>query len=62
MVPAETVVPTDFSTGRGSPVSIDSLTELSPSTTSPSAGILPPGKILIRSLCCNSATGNSQSD
>ena len=43
IVAAYTLSPTDFSEGTLSPVSADSLTALSPSTTTPSTGILSPG-------------------
>ncbi len=40
---ATTLDPTDFSTGKLSPVNMDSSTLLDPSITSPSTGILAPG-------------------
>ena len=43
-VPPVTRSPAVFSTGTGSPVSIDSSTALRPSTTVPSTGILSPGR------------------
>ena len=43
-VPPLTRAPTLFSTGIGSPVSIDSSTALFPSTTTPSTGIFSPGR------------------
>ena len=41
--------PAVFSNGSGSPVTIDSSTELSPSITLPSTGIFSPGRIRSRS-------------
>ena len=48
-------------TGIDSPVTIDSSTELSPSTTSASTGIFAPGRIRSRSPTCTSAVGTSSS-
>ena len=49
MVPPVTGSPAFFSTGTGSPVIIDSSTELDPSTTMPSTGIFSPGRTRSRS-------------
>ena len=43
-VPATTLSPARFSTGNGSPVSMDSSTVLAPSSTTPSTGIFSPGR------------------
>ena len=43
-VPATTCSPTPRRTGRDSPVTIDSFISAAPSTISPSAGTLPPGR------------------
>ena len=43
-VPPITASPTRFSTGIGSPVIIDSSTELPPSVRRPSTGIFSPGR------------------
>ena len=43
-----TLAPGSFSTGTGSPVIIDSSTELWPSTTTPSTGTFSPGRIRSR--------------
>ena len=48
-VPPMTGSPGSFSTGMGSPVSIDSSTVLRPSSTTPSTGILSPGRTRSRS-------------
>src|SRR5213593_4269458 len=48
-VPAITVAPTGFGTGRDSPVIIDSFTSLEPSRTTPSAGMPAPGRTSTRS-------------
>ena len=56
-VPAMTFAPTAFSTGRDSPVIIDSLTAVAPSTTSPSAGTRAPGRTRTRSPSRSSETG-----
>ena len=50
-----------FSTGIGSPVSIDSSTVLRPSSTSPSTGILSPGRTRRRSPTCTCSSGTSSS-
>ena len=49
IVPPVTRAPVSFSTGMGSPVTIDSSTELRPSTTTPSTGIFSPGRTRSRS-------------
>jgi hypothetical protein len=48
-------------TGSDSPVTIDSSTELSPSTTSASTGTFAPGRISSRSPTCTSDVGTSSS-
>ena len=48
-VPPVTRSPALFSTGMGSPVTIDSSTELVPSSTLPSTGIFSPGRTRRRS-------------
>jgi hypothetical protein len=53
--------PTDFSTGTDSPVSIDSSTADPPSITSPSTGIVSPGRTRKTSSTTTSATGTSTS-
>ena len=58
-VPAITLSPTFFSTGRDSPVIMDSLTLLWPSRTSPSAGTLAPGRIRTRSPSARAAIATS---
>ena len=60
-VPSETREPASFSTGSGSPVSIDSSTELHPSEIVPSAGIFPPGRMRTTSPALSSATAISRS-
>ena len=57
IVPCETFSPTLFSTGMLSPVSADSFTELNPSTTLPSAGIVSPGRTMNTSPTFISSTG-----
>ena len=57
VVPAETVAPTRFCTGRLSPLSIDSSTEEAPSTTTPSAGTRPPGFTTRTSPIATSSSG-----
>ena len=49
---ADTVAPGAFSTGRLSPVSIDSSTADAPSTTTPSTGMRSPGRTRSRSPTC----------
>ena len=56
-----TVSPGFFATGMDSPVSIDSSTCDSPSSTSPSTGILLPGRITTTSSFATSAVGISRS-
>ncbi len=53
--------PAVFSTGMLSPVSIDSSTALSPSTTSPSTGTFSPGRTRTRSPTATSSTGTRTS-
>ena len=48
-VPATTWSPTPRRTGTDSPVTIDSLISAAPSTISPSAGTLPPGRTITTS-------------
>ena len=60
-VPAETRDPVCFSSGSGSPVSIDSSTELHPSVIVPSAGIFSPGRMRSRSPGRSVATETSRS-
>ena len=60
-VPAEMCEPDCFSTGSGSPLSIDSSTELHPSVRVPSAGIFPPRRTRTRSPGWRSETGTSRS-
>src|SRR6476619_2103714 len=48
-VPATTSSPTPRRTGTDSPVTIDSLISAAPSTISPSAGTLPPGRTITTS-------------
>ena len=59
IVPAMTLAPTLFSTGRDSPVIIDSLISLCPSRTTPSAGTLSPGRTSSRSPSRSAAAGTS---
>ena len=61
IVPPITRLPTSFSTGRDSPVTIDSSTELLPSTTSPSTGTRSPGRTRKRSPGTTWSTGMSSS-
>ena len=53
--------PTAFSTGTGSPVSIDSSIDEWPSTTTPSTGALSPGRIRRRSPTLTLSSGISSS-
>ena len=53
--------PGDLPTGRLSPVTIDSSTSEMPSSTVPSTGTLPPGRISTRSPTTTSAVGISTS-
>ena len=63
MVPAATVSPVAFSTGIGSPVSMDSSIAVCPSTTSPSTGIFSPGRTRTTSFSrtCSIAISSSLS-
>ena len=56
-VPPVTASPSVFSTGTGSPVSMDSSTALRPSITVPSMGILSPGRTRKMSPTLTSASG-----
>ena len=58
MVPPLTRSPSVFSTGIGSPVSIDSSTVLRPSSTTPSTGILSPGRTRSRSPTATSSSAD----
>ena len=58
-VPAITLSPGFLSTGRDSPVIIASFTALLPSRTTPSAGMLAPGRTRTVSPCLSSLTGTS---
>ena len=60
-VPPLTLSPGAFSTGTGSPVSIDSSTVLRPSCTTPSTGIWSPGRTRSRSPTCTSSSATSSS-
>ena len=60
-VAPKTSSPGRFSTGRLSPVSIDSSTALSPSRITPSTGIFSPGRTRTRSPSTTSSTGISRS-
>ncbi len=60
-VPAVTRSPGPFSTGIGSPVSIDSSTALWPATTVPSTGTFSPGRTRRRSPGSMAASGTSRS-
>ena len=59
MVAAYTLSPIALSTGRLSPVSADSFTAVWPSTTTPSTGMLSPGRTTKVSPICTAATGTS---
>src|ERR1035437_5342898 len=59
MDPPRTFPPVALGAGVDSPVSIASLTELSPSTMTPSAGIFSPGLISTLSLAASSPRGTS---
>ena len=61
MVAPVTGSPAVFSTGSGSPVSIDSSTEERPSTTAPSTGTFSPGRTRSRSPTSTSSSGTSSS-
>ena len=56
-----TLSPTRLATGIGSPVSMDSSTELPPSVTSPSTGTFSPGRTRSRSPTCTWVSGTSSS-
>ena len=58
-VAANTFAPARFATGMLSPVSIDSFTLDSPSSTSPSTGTLSPGRTTNTSPGCTCSTGTS---
>ena len=58
-VPAFTRPPAIFSTGRGSPVIIDSSTKLVPSSTTPSTGTFSPGRTRRRSPGTTRSSGRS---
>ncbi len=60
-VPPTTASPSRFSTGMGSPVIIDSSTELSPPTTTPSTGTFSPGRTMMMSPGTTASTGTSTS-
>ena len=49
MVPPTTLAPSTFSTGTGSPVSMDSSTKEAPESTDPSTGMRSPGRTTITS-------------
>ena len=61
IVPAVRAASTCFSTGRDSPVSIDSSTLEPPSTTFPSTGTRAPGRTRSRLPTCTSSSGTSDS-
>ncbi len=61
MVPAATASPTVFSTGMGSPVSIDSSTDVLPVSTRPSTDIFSPGRTRSCSLSCTCSMAISNS-
>ena len=56
-VAAETASPGALSAGTLSPVSADSLTALVPSSTTPSTGMLSPGRTTNTSSLCTCSTG-----
>ena len=60
-VPPVTFSPAPFSTGMGSPVTIDSSTDERPSTTDPSTGTFSPGRTRRSMPGATSATGTSSS-
>ena len=62
IVPPMTRSPAVFWTGIGSPVIMDSLTELWPSTTTPSTGIFSPGRIRSLSPTCTWSRDTSSSE
>ena len=61
IVPPVTVDPGTFATGIGSPLIIDSSTELLPSTTSPSTGTCSPGRTRMRAPTCTQHRCTSRS-
>ncbi len=61
MVAPMSLSPARLLTGRGSPVSIDSSSELLPSTTTPSTGTFSPGRTRSRSPTCTWVSGTSSS-
>ena len=61
-VPPLTLSPGVFSTGTGSPVSIDSSTVLRPSCTTPSTGIWSPGRTRRRSPTATRSRATSSSE
>src|ERR1039458_9585423 len=60
-VPAVTFASLSFSTGMGSPLIIDSSTELWPSSTVPSTGTFSPGRTRSLSPTCTCSSGTSAS-
>ena len=60
-VPPVSVSPSAFSTGSGSPVIMDSSTAERPSTTTPSTGMLSPGRTRSRSPVFTASSGTSVS-
>jgi hypothetical protein len=60
-VPPVTRLPAIFSTGIGSPVTMDSSTALAPSSTTPSTGIFSPGRTRSRSPGFTCSSGMSSS-
>lgn len=60
-VPPTTAAPGPFSTGIGSPDTIDSSTALVPSSTAPSAGTFSPGRTRTRSPGRSAVSGTSSS-
>jgi len=56
-----TLSPTRLATGIGSPVSMDSSTELPPSVTTPSTGTFSPGRTRSKSPTCTWVRGTSSS-
>jgi len=61
IVPPVTASPCPLSFGTGSPVIIDSSTELVPSSTAPSTGTFSPGRTTTRSPAMTSSRGMSTS-
>ena len=61
-VPPVTLLPFVFSTGIGSPVTIDSSTDVLPSITTPSTGTFSPGRTRNRSPGFTRSNGTSSSD